>query len=68
MSPGNIKIKANNIDIIGKDNIRLEGYTTINDGFKIDLQGNMECQNANINGSLVTRDGVLTNIMYRGDF
>lgn len=60
LAPGNIKIQARNI--------QLEGYTTINEGFKIDLQGNMECQNANINGSLVTKDGVLTNIMYRGDF
>ena len=68
MSPGNIKIKANHIGIIGKDNISLEGYTTINDGFKIDLQGNMECMDAKINGNLVTENGVLASITYTGSY
>lgn len=49
---------------IQADNIKLEGYTTINDGFSIDTDGNMSCQNANINGDLVTTKGVLTNFQY----
>ena len=32
------------------DNINLEGYTTINDGFSIDENGNMSCNDAKING------------------
>lgn len=35
------------------DNIKLEGYTTINNGFSIDLDGNMECNNATINGGKI---------------
>lgn len=34
------------------DNIKLEGYTTINGNFKIDNAGNMECENAKINGTI----------------
>ena len=29
--------------------IKLEGYTTINDGFSVDLEGNMTCNNATMN-------------------
>lgn len=41
------------------DNIKLEGYTTINDGFSVELEGNMICNNAtandlNINGGNIT--------------
>lgn len=41
------------------DNIKLEGYTTINDGFGVDLKGNMICNNStandlNINGGNIT--------------
>jgi len=60
MSPGSIKIKANNI--------ALEGYTTVNQNFKIDLEGNMECMDAKINGNLVTEQGILTNITFVGDY
>ena len=35
------------------DNIKLEGYTTINNGFSVDLNGNMACNNATINGSAI---------------
>lgn len=37
-----IKINANKIS--------LEGYTTINDGFSVDLEGNMTCKNATVTG------------------
>lgn len=35
------------------DNINLEGYTTINNGFIIDKNGNMECNDARIHGTIV---------------
>ena len=44
LSPEEIKIQS------GK--IALEGYTTINNGFSVDLQGNMSCQNASVQGDL----------------
>lgn len=39
------------------DNIKLEGYTTINGGFSVDLNGNMTCNNATINGGDITLYG-----------
>lgn len=50
LTPGTAKISA--------DKIALEGYTTINNGFSVDLQGNMTCKNATINGGLVVQDGL----------
>ena len=35
---------------VNADNINLEGYTTINNGFSIDTNGNATMNNANING------------------
>jgi len=49
MTPGNIKIKANNI--------QLEGYTTINGNFKVDEEGNMECHNGKFSGDIQLSDG-----------
>lgn len=56
LSPEEIKINA--------AKIALEGYTTINDGFSIDLNGNMTCNDANINGDIITPNGVLTNLQF----
>ena len=50
------------------DKLKLEGYTTINNGFGVDLNGNMFCQNANINGDLVSSKGLYTNLQYNGNF
>lgn len=55
-SPEEVQINANKI--------RLEGIVTANDGFSIDLEGNMSCNNANINGDIITPTGVLTNLQY----
>lgn len=63
-STGQVLINASKLANISADKINLEGYTTINNGFTIDTSGNMSCQNANINGSLVTRDGVITNLIF----
>lgn len=38
---------------IKADNIKLEGYTTINNGFSVDLQGNMLCNNATMNNAKI---------------
>lgn len=45
LAPGKASIQAHKI--------ALEGYTTINNGFSVDKEGNMECNNANINGSAI---------------
>ena len=39
------------------DNINLEGYTTINGNFKIDTNGNMECNNGKFNGGKISLRG-----------
>lgn len=46
------------------DQIALEGTITANEGFMIDLDGNMTCNNANINGDIITPKGVLTNLQF----
>ena len=38
-----------------------------NGNFQVDLQGNMTCNDANINGDLVTANGVLTNLVFSGE-
>ena len=39
------------------DNINLEGYTTINGNFKIDTNGNMECNNGTFTGGSISLSG-----------
>ena len=46
------------------DQIALEGTITANEGFMIDLNGNMTCNDANINGDIITPSGVLTNLQF----
>lgn len=46
LSPGEAKIQANKI--------KLEGYTTINNGFSVDLDGNMTANNGRFNGGQIT--------------
>lgn len=57
LSPEVAKIQA--------EKIKLEGYTTINGGFSVDLQGNMSCQDATINGGLVVRDGLYACLVFK---
>lgn len=58
---------------ISAEKISLEGYTTINDGFSVDLNGNATMNNATINGStlkladnteIVGGNGILANLQY----
>ncbi len=62
------------IGIIAKK-ISLEGYTTINNGFSVDLEGNMTANNATIKGDIflpnsetkiIDRQGLLTNLEFIG--
>lgn len=41
---------------IKADKIKLEGHSTINEGFSVDIDGNMQCRDANIN-NLVNKSG-----------
>lgn len=59
---------------ISAEKVSLEGYTTINDGFSVDLEGNATMNNATINGStlkladnteIVGGNGILTNLQYK---
>lgn len=45
------------------DHIKLEGYTTINGGFKVDEQGNIEATNANIKGTIYADSGEISSDM-----
>ena len=53
LSPGNVQIEASKLAQITADKINLEGYTTINNGFSVDEEGNMTCNNATITGSAI---------------
>lgn len=49
LSPEEIKIQS--------PKISLEGYTTINEGFSVDEEGNMTCNDATINGTMRDKEG-----------
>ena len=57
-SSSNMELTADAYNVISKninltaDNIKLEGYTTINGGFSVDTAGNMSCTNANVSGKV----------------
>ena len=51
LTPEETKITANKI--------ALEGYTTINDGFRVDEQGNMTCNNGTMNNVEITGGSLL---------
>ena len=55
----NVKISA--------DHVNINGVVSANDRFKILQDGSMECNNATINGNLVTANGVLTNLIFPGE-
>lgn len=51
LSPGIAQIEATKLAQITAEKISLEGYTTINGAFSVDLDGNMTATNATLNGS-----------------
>lgn len=54
------KINASQEDVsIKADKISLEGYTTINDNFKIDEEGNMETKNGKFSGKIISTSGTI---------
>ena len=54
-----ISLIASKIQIESEE-IKLEGYTTINGGFAIDLEGNMTAKNANVSGTINATSGSFT--------
>lgn len=64
LSPGNVLIEASKLAKITAEKILLEGYISANGNFTVNLDGDMSCRNANINGDLVTSKGVLTNLQF----
>ena len=50
-SSSNMELTDDAYKLVSK-NISLEGYTTINGGFTIDLQGNMTAKNGNFSGTI----------------
>lgn len=50
---------------VKSDNINLEGYTTINEGFSVDLDGNATMNNATITGGSIELSGDTTNPKFR---
>lgn len=57
MQPEEIKIDAKNVNI--------NGVLSANGNFEVDLEGNMICNNARVNGDLVTSQGVYTMLHFR---
>lgn len=53
LSPGTAQIEASKLAQITADKINLEGYTTINGGFSVDLDGNATMNNATVNGGII---------------
>lgn len=47
------------LSTITADKIALEGYTTINEGFSVDLTGNMTATNADVAGKITSNEGVI---------
>ena len=54
-----INLVSENVEITA-DNIILEGYTSINETFKIDLSGSMEATAGKIGGWTITEDSIWT--------
>lgn len=50
---------------INAEKISLEGYTTINDGFSVDLDGNMTCNDATMNDSTMN-NATMNNAIING--
>ena len=53
---------------IDADKININGVISANGNFQVDASGNMTCNNANINGNLVSSNGLYTNLQYNGKF
>lgn len=53
LTPGKAKLQANKI--------QLEGYTTINEGFSVDLEGNMKATSGEVGGWEINQNGLINN-------
>lgn len=52
-----VAIAASKLAKITADKIKLEGYTTINNGFSVDMEGNMKAKGADISGKIAANEG-----------
>jgi len=70
-----VREKVDKSEVIADLNVAIENHQGIiraignvfevdSDNFKVSPEGNMECNNAKINGNLVTANGVLTNLTF----
>lgn len=50
-------INASKLAKITAEKINLEGYTTINNGFSVDKEGNMTAKGANVSGKVAANEG-----------
>jgi len=58
-------VKADDIDLTGKNiNLTSNNITITSTKFNVDKNGNMTCNDATINGNLVTANGVLSNLIF----
>ena len=67
LTPGNVLIEASKLAKIKAQNIDLEGYTTINKSFGIDLEGNMFAKDGTFEGTVNTgKDCNIGDALYIG--
>ena len=58
-------VKADDIDLTGKNiNLTSNNITITSTKFNVDKNGNMTCNDATVNGNLVTANGVLSNLIF----
>ena len=60
LTPTFIQLLAASDILLGANNIKLEGYTTINGGFKIDENGNMEANDGKFKGNIESTSGKIS--------
>lgn len=60
LTPTFIQLLAASDILLGANNIKLEGYTTINGGFKIDENGNMEANDGKFKGNIEATSGKIS--------
>ncbi len=58
-------VKADDVDLSGKEiKLTADNIKITSTNFNVDKNGNMTCNDATINGNLVTANGVLTNLIF----
>lgn len=63
LTPTFIELISNSDILLKASNIQLEGYTTINNGFSIDKEGNMSAKDGNFEGHIKAKSGEISSDM-----